>query len=100
MVVIPPMDLLHIQSADWSARDAPFYLARIRCPPQIIRRSLRSLQRFTPLHQPLAAKISELIRLRCLPYEARCIAIGLETLTDEISQICVNAQISPAAIRS
>ena len=97
MVVIPPMDLLHIQSADWSARDAPFYLGGIRRPLQIIR---RSLQRFTPLHQPLAAKNSELIRLRCLPSEARCIATGLETLTEEILQVCVNARIFPAAIRS
>jgi hypothetical protein len=90
------MDLLHIASTDWSARDGPIHLARIRRPLQIIR---RSLQRFTPLHQPLAAKNSEVIRLRCLPYEARCIAT-LETLTDEIQQICVNALVFPAAIKS
>jgi hypothetical protein len=91
------MDLLHIRSTDWSARDAPFYLAGIRRPLQIIR---RSLQRFTPLNLPLAAKNSQLIRLPCLPYEARCIATGLETLTNEIPQTCVNALIFPAAIRS
>ena len=91
------MDLLPIASTGGSARDAPIDLARIRRPLQIIR---RSLQRLTPLHQPLAVKNSELIRLRCLPYEARCIATGLEPLTEEILQVCVNALIFPAAIRS